>query len=349
MFFFSIIKPQLHKWIWPLIFLPAAFSASVFIAFLIVGQPLQTPNWLWSELSAICFALFLIVGMFGAAQKSSLRFMRAVSLYWGIWIISNLIMELLGYRPFDRNRQFVIGVTISSVIIVCYLLFSGAKELFNFKREHELLDELIQQKDAHMKQIAEIKHEINTHMAIMKMNANEGSYTQLTEYLDTLNSDNTLVFDSGEIIQCGNPLISVILGRSAKHAEQLGFDISFNLAPLPLLSMPDTQLVSLLTNLLNNALESCEKIDSPEMRWIEVGIQYVDSCLAITVKNAFAHEVKSVGTQYISSKANKLFHGHGTSIVRKIAEKHGGFALFEPHDRSFKADVTLYVEAVSDV
>ena len=42
-----------------------------------------------------------------------------------------------------------------------------------------------------------------------------------------------------------------------------------------------------------------------------------------------------------TSKADKRYHGHGTRIVRSIAEKYGGAAVFAAEGGRFVAAVTL--------
>jgi len=349
-FFFYIMRPSLYKWIWPLVFLPSAYSIAVWIAYLTVEGQFQIAAWLYTEFAAICFAIFLIVGMFGAAQKSLLWFMRVVSAYWGIWIISNAIMAQVGNRPFIRHGEFENGVVISAVIIVCYLVFTGTKELFTYKSEAKALDdrnaaiiETYKNLEMYMSQIARIKHETRNQFIALKMMSGNGEYQRIDRYLeDILDSYPEPV----DLIPCGNRLIQSILGHNAGRARQMGFEISFDIATLPPLSISDADVVSLMMNVLNNALESCEKVHPSEKRWIAVSLEHRGSYLHISVKNALGGELKQHGNKYASTKKEKVFHGHGLKIIQGIAEKYGGFADFEHTEDSFHARVALSVVAI---
>jgi len=60
------------------------------------------------------------------------------------------------------------------------------------------------------------------------------------------------------------------LGQSNQRARQINTETNIEVSVLPPISITDADAVSLLMNLLNNALESCEKIQPPDKRWIEV-------------------------------------------------------------------------------
>jgi len=348
-FFYDILRPSLHKWVWPLVFLPAAYSVSIWIIFLITGYTLPLSASIYSEFSAILFAIFLTVCIFGTLQKTHRRFMRIVAAYWGLWMILNTVLSIIGFRQFYRHNQFLTGVLISSIIIIWYLLFTGTKELFTYKSEAEFMDirnrlivENYQNLEIYMNQIARVKHDMRGHISAMKILLDDGEHDRLAAYLRDIQDS---YLEMNELIACGNRLIQSILGHSAGQAQQLDFKISFDISPLPSLTISDVDTVSLLTNLLNNALDSCKKEPLPEKRWIAVTIKCIESHLYISVKNALSDKVKHVGDRYISTKKSALFHGHGISIIRDIAEKYDGYAQFDYNDDSFIAEVALCVVA----
>jgi sensor histidine kinase regulating citrate/malate metabolism len=124
----------------------------------------------------------------------------------------------------------------------------------------------------------------------------------------------------------------------------MGFVIDFELLALPPITIPDTDLASLLMNLLDNALESCSHIESPENRWIKVRLKTRKPYLCFSIANASQGVLSKSGDSYISTKDDHMFHGHGIETVRNIASKHGGLSSFEHSTDTFTAEVALPVE-----
>ena len=347
-FFFSLLRPQIQKWAWPLYAVLATYCTAAWLAYLTVGLPAATSLLLYTDVNILCFVLFLILGIFGAATKSSLFLMRLISVYGCVFIAIIVGMSMLG-SDFNRHDTYVIGMTIMAAISVSYLVFTSSNELFMYKaglhmqkERNVLLIENYQSLEDYMRQISQMKHEMRNHLLAMRILSDDKQYERLATYIDDIQSNYP---EHIEPIQCGHHLIQSILGHFKLRAQQANTEINLSISPLPPLSITDADAVSLLMNLLNNALESCEKIQPPDKRWIEILIKCSDPYLYISVKNAMRGAIRHKNGGYVTTKEHAKFHGHGISIVSAIAEKCGGFASFEHSDDSFNAEVALCVIA----
>ena len=90
------------------------------------------------------------------------------------------------------------------------------------------------------------------------------------------------------------------------------------------LSISDVDLCVIIGNLLDNAMEACEKQEETSGRFIRVFIGVLKKQLYISVMNSVGGELKKEGKIHISTK-NSGSHGFGLMRVDKIAEKNSGY------------------------
>ena len=92
-----------------------------------------------------------------------------------------------------------------------------------------------------------------------------------------------------------------------------------------------------LGNLLDNALEACEKIS--EKPYIKVTIQTTQNALLIDVVNSVLEKTELYGGY--THKKDKRRHGYGIQNIRAVAEKYGGNFHYEYGKDCFCASVIL--------
>ena len=203
----------------------------------------------------------------------------------------------------------------------------------------ELKNDFLQQNhqtlETHFTQIARMKHEMRHHLFAVSTLFKDGSYEQLGKYLSALQTE---FAEIKEPVVCANRVIQAVLNQAAHRAREMGFEIKFDIHPLPELSVTDTELVSLFSNILNNALESCAKV--PEGRFIRLSITRREPYLSVTCTNSRGGTIHSENGVLKSTKAESG-HGYGLWVIKRIAEAHGGFIDTEYDESSFTLTVVL--------
>lgn len=206
--------------------------------------------------------------------------------------------------------------------------------------KNEYLLENYQTLENHYKQISETKHEIRHHLFAIRTLLDNGEYGKIGTYLSDIDGHFT---EAPELVPCENRILQAVLSHFARRARESGFSIQFEILPLPDLRLPDADLVSLLMNLLENALESCGNIPDGKDRWITVKLKTRPPYLCLSICNARRGELIVSGDSYASTKNASALHGHGIAVVRKIMDKHNGLISFEHTDDTFCVEVALPV------
>ena len=346
LYIFVNLRPSFYKWSWLLFFLPVLNSIAVWIAHLTVGMPFEKAGELHTVLAVNCFIILLTLSFFGAVQKRSIWYTRVISLIWLIWLGSVLI-RIPMERQYRMHDEVIVTIIICAIVTVCYLLFTGSKELFTYQTHiktletrNNLLLENYQNIEAYSRQNALMKHEMHNHLLAIKLLLDEKQNERLAQYLADI-QDTYLT--PAEPVFCGHHLIQSMLGHTRQKAQQLAITTDIEVAPLPPMSLSDADAVSLLMNLLNNAIECCEKINPPDIRWIRIHIKCKEPYLYISVENALDPGTKPRNGSFATTKKDASFHGYGVSIVRDVAKKYNGFATFEYNEDSFTAEAALNV------
>jgi hypothetical protein len=343
-YYFSYLSASFQKWAWPLSAIPIGYGAAAWFMYLAFGLPFDAPDKLYTPMMIAIYVMFMVVSLFGVKQRNMIWFFRAMASFWACWAIYSLIKIWLGYS-YILTKEFKDGMTVISVFFVSYLFLINMQELSGYKSGMKMLEiknefmlENYQTLEKHVTEIAQMKHEMRHHLFAVKELCKNGEHEQLLKYLSDIQED---FAEIDEPVVCDNRVIQAVLGRAARRAKEMMFEIEFEISALPPLTIPDTDMVSLFMNLLDNALESCSHIENPKNRWIKVRLKTRQPYFCLSVTNARQGTLSKSGDAYISTKTDPVLHGHGIEIVRKITEKHGGLASFVHNTDSFTAEVAL--------
>lgn len=143
---------------------------------------------------------------------------------------------------------------------------------------------------------------------------------------------------------CDNDLINAALNFHEGLAEESQIRTKFQVE-LPAISEAQTfDLVTLLSNLVENSRQGCETVP-PEERRIQLRIATVnEENLYIVVSNTFDGHVRREGGRYLSTRRRQGGRGIGLRSIRRTAEKYDGEAKFYHEGKLFHADITLKIE-----
>lgn len=179
------------------------------------------------------------------------------------------------------------------------------------------------------------RHDYHNHLQVMKAHLTMGQMTELSHYLDKLEVDLDRV---DTFVKSGNIMIDAILNSKLSLAGKAGIEINCNADVTNDITISDIDLCVILGNLLDNAMDACEKIKS-ENRFIRVYIAIIKKQLYISIQNSAKEELDFNERNYISNKRGN--HGLGMKRVKILTEKYDGFLNLQNEPGIFAAEVTL--------
>ena len=145
----------------------------------------------------------------------------------------------------------------------------------------------------------------------------------------------------------GNAVTDVIINNKYQKAENAGisFQVKFNLGETDTISAFDIGII--LNNLLDNAIEACEKLEQ-EQRYINLTLKKKNHFLLIEVENSFDGKViwEDGGIVPMTTKQSDLpdilmEHGIGLKNVKNVADHYLGDMDIKIKNDVFKVTVML--------
>lgn len=191
-------------------------------------------------------------------------------------------------------------------------------------------------------QLKKLSHDYSSQMQCIQLLCEEKKYDELKSYLKNLNGNLRHNFDR---IHTGHAVVDAVL--NSRYAEAVEKDILFvyQLGALQDLSLEPQDLVSLLSNLLSNAIEACEKIDGN--RYIKLKLVPEDGQLVLSLRNSYNGIVRYIDGELVTTKTeHPAIHGLGMKNVRQVIEKYNGYCAIRPGETEFYIAVIIPLESV---
>ena len=211
------------------------------------------------------------------------------------------------------------------------------KRIADYQRE--LLETHYAEVENMYQQMRGWRHDYRNHIQTMKSYASMEDLDSIKRYLDELDTDLSTV---DTVIKTGNRMTDAILNSKLTLAEENGLEIKCD-AKLPeLIPINQVDLCILLGNLIDNAIEACEKIEEKQRKFLRIYLCVMKSQLYISISNATNEVVRKLDKEYITNKRGN--HGYGLRRINLIVEKYKGFINRQNEPGVFVTEVMLPFE-----
>ena len=185
------------------------------------------------------------------------------------------------------------------------------------------------------------RHDYHNHIQSIKAMLAMKKLEELDSYLGTLEKD----LDSIDIaIRTGNVGLDAILSSKVSIAQKRGIEVTCTAKVPQNLTVTDVHLCAIVGNLLDNAIEACEKIKGSENpaaphKFIRIYIGTFKEQLYISVSNSTNAKHRRRLNELVTSKLGE--HGCGLRRIDKIAEQYDGFVNRKNEPGIFATEVML--------
>ncbi len=255
--------------------------------------------------------------------------------------ILSLTPDILGQRRL-RHLYLLLSLLFLFLLLLFYALFylmaSSMNHNDRLRRENQLLSMQQARYDslrAAIEQTRQSRHDMRHHFHILQSFAAQGNWERLASYLDEVQGSTP----EGDLGLCENTAVDSVAGYFAMRHREQGIPVTFSLDLPPRLPVPETDLCSVLSNLLENAMEAGMKT-APERRQTKVTARLHSSHMVLlSVENTYAGRGREKDGVFLSCK--RPGEGIGLQAVRHTAEKNGGYVRFYYGNGVFAANVIL--------
>ena len=297
---------------------------------LIIGE--QEPSTIIYGVLLTIIMLSLVFLLSYTSIGKKLRLGEFFSRYKSInIIILNLFVFFLLIKLLATNdlmkTNIVIQITILGLILIginCYFYLYLYRTLSEKKKTeikksfNPLINDLMGKVKANEH---EYKNHLNTIWSIAQISSPEEVKSKIKEYMSSIVDDSE---EFSMLVDVENTIVKAVLYNKGQRAEKL--DVKYNYrvnSNLKDISLDNSELTVVLSNLLNNAIEATSIIDKKE---IEVDISEDNKSYIINVRNYTeglkAESLSNIFKMGYSTKGEG--RGYGLYNVKQIVEKHKG-------------------------
>jgi sensor histidine kinase regulating citrate/malate metabolism len=189
-----------------------------------------------------------------------------------------------------------------------------------------------------VEQMKAFRHDIKLHLTTIKDYTANNQVNEATEYLNALFGD----LGSNELYsETGNIAFDSIINFKFKNIKSADIKPDLKISIPPALNVEAVDIVTILGNLLDNALDAVAKV---EEKVLKLDISFDKGGLFIKLENSFDGEVKYSKEQQILTSKNEDGHGYGLKNIRQSVEKYNGYMKLTHNGNNFCSVVFLYVD-----
>ncbi len=188
-------------------------------------------------------------------------------------------------------------------------------------------------KESHEK-IAVMRHDLRHSYRLIYMMISEGKIDGACRYIER---QEKLLGETSVKTFCSQPLINVALLVYVRRAENFGIKVRHRINLPEKLSIDESDLALLISNLLENAIIASLR-QPKNRREISINVQNVDEQFVLEISNLFDGTVKF--DEKNMPRTSREGHGLGMVSVKNFADRYGAYTDFSYEGGVFK--VMLY-------
>lgn len=213
------------------------------------------------------------------------------------------------------------AVLLALVLCCCFAVFFFLPWMLERRlenRQNEYTKRQLEEIRSTYKEMRGWRHDFRNHMHVLRIHLENGEFEKCRSYLLQLEKD---LEEVDLKIKSGNAMADAILNSKMSLAKTKDIRLDVTAKIPEQLPISDTEFCVIFGNLMDNALEACEKIGNHEERFIRVYIGIYKKQFYMSVTNA-TNQTKRI-EHYITNKGSG--HGFGLYRIDKIVKKYQGY------------------------
>lgn len=301
---------------------------------------LEQLNMLVLELAISKTMYFLVCSLLARLaqkEKAKIRFPFGLYMYPIVTVASLLVFwSICANSNISYYQKIALAVISAALFVSTVVLFiiyqhniEKQNELFQLQNEFDMLEadktyyEILEKQNQELMIYA---HDTKKHLtAIRELNENP----IIDEYVSTMTDDLKAHTSS---CHSGNHLLDVIINKYDTECKIKSIDFSFDVTLCSLSIVSSYDLVTILNNLLDNAIEAAVNSES---KFVSLFTNHINTFDVIVVSNSCDKSPLSANGELKTTKRNKNYHGFGMKSIKKALKKYDGDLDWE-YDRNSK-------------
>lgn len=260
------------------------------------------------------------------------------------------VVFLSGQNTIAINDDQLTTWIIFSMLILAAILFFNLNSQYEMEKKIMLLEKeknvLLEHDYQNLKNVyaanAKLFHDFQNHLDVVYHYLLKDHTAEAAHYIETLRSPMQEITQTARV---GDEAADYLINSKIALAVSRNIRVDTNIEFPRRTNIQSVDLVTILGNLLDNALEATMSAEDP-FRFIHLTIRRINDMVIIKVENGCSAAPAEADGSLQTSKADKTLHGWGLQSVRTAAERYDGTIETAYSAPVFRAVVTLSFQAV---
>ncbi len=215
--------------------------------------------------------------------------------------------------------------------------YKREKQIYTLRSDYSAVKEQLAVQFQTSKRLKKIRHDIKNHLMSAAMLIDNGESDKARKLLSEIS-------ESADKLQpvlsetTGNSLIDAVVAYKSAVCESKDLRFTYSLELLPEIKTPLSDISSVLSNLLDNAIEAAEKAETGT---VNLRVFAYKNYITIIVKNTFSQVYRQDTGKLFSKKNDSDSHGLGMEIISEICERNGGVYKYKTSGMWFTASALM--------
>lgn len=178
-------------------------------------------------------------------------------------------------------------------------------------------------------------HDMKHAIQALRAESDPGARSRLVDELERSFADD------GALFHTGSSVLDAVLHAKATAAREDGVEITCVADGALLEGMSDLDIVAVMGNALDNAIENTRRVDDPDRRAVRVALFAQDDFVMLRVENTFDGVLHRADGRIVSRKGRRSDHGYGLRSIEQTVERYGGTVSISADERWFSLRILL--------
>ncbi len=266
----------------------------------------------------------------------------------GIILIVIPIDAIISGKKLSNEIFMVMGISFTVILFIFVAIMFWhsyvMKKNEDLKRRESSYRYMLESQSRHFEELLKnynelrkIRHDMRGHIVALREYAGEKADDKMMEYLNDM-EEKTNALGAHKYI--GNRAVDAVINDQVHQMKDMGIEFDFDGFCNIREDIKEFDLCTIFYNLIRNAVEACEKVDSKE-KIICVKVKNIGDKLGIAIENnTILKEIPSTGI-LVTTKKDKMNHGLGTLSVRDTVARYEGVYVNNIENGRFIANVVI--------
>lgn len=321
---------------------------SFMVATVLIFRSNDLPDWLYAVILLISMS-FIIYYSYRIMKFRQINLENFIERYNSIFLVSiNLIIiflffKLLFLNEFIKEMEIVeIGIVFLTMIIINTVYFLNLYRSDKENKKSELKESINPLMQELIDEMKASEHEYKNHLNILYCMIQVCKEDELRErakkYIGNVFENKNLLSNLSYI---ENTILKGVLLSKINQAEKNDIRCKYKIdSQLEGISLDDSELTVVLSNLLNNAIESASK---SEKKYLEIFTKYEKGRYIIEVINSISNFTEDMITDIskVRFSTKGTGRGYGLYNINKIVNKYKGKINMSIKDDMFNITIEI--------